>query len=178
MFQKILVALNPQEDGKLLFEEALALAKATNAQLTIVSVLTSDGYGSLPPIVYPGLSGYAIALEESAWQDYQKHYRDYQEKNLRKLQQLREQASVMAVRTDVTQTSGSPGRAICDAAKEWKADLVIVGSRGRKGLSELLLGSVSNYVMHHVACSVMVIHPKGSDCTTAPVSNDSALLAA
>ena len=52
----------------------------------------------------------------------------------------------------------SEGWEICQRAKVWQADLIIVGSHGRTGLSELFLGSVSNYVMHHAPCSVMVIH--------------------
>ncbi|NEO28803.1 MAG: universal stress protein, partial [Kamptonema sp. SIO4C4] len=34
---------------------------------------------------------------------------------------------------------------------------VIIGRRGRVGLSEILLGSVSNYVLHHAPCAVMVV---------------------
>jgi len=33
-------------------------------------------------------------------------------------------------------------------------------SHGRTGLRELFLGSVSNYVLHHAPCSVMVVHPE------------------
>ncbi|MEY3330640.1 MAG: hypothetical protein RLZZ115_3525 [Cyanobacteriota bacterium] len=41
--------------------------------------------------------------------------------------------------------------------KKWGADLVIVGRRNRSELAELFLGSVSNYVVHHVKCSVLVV---------------------
>ncbi|MGP1384853.1 MAG: universal stress protein [Thainema sp.] len=43
-------------------------------------------------------------------------------------------------------------------AKNWGADLIMMGSHGRKGLNEMLLGSASNYVVHHATCSVMVVH--------------------
>ena len=46
------------------------------------------------------------------------------------------------------------------------ADLIAIGSHGRRGLNELVLGSVSNYVLHHVSCSVLLIHPElSSDLT-------------
>lgn len=178
MFNKILVALDLEEIDTNLFEEAIALAKATGAHLKLVSILTLDGYSSPLPIVYPGLTGYAITLEESAWQDYQKCYQDYQEKNLTKLRHFSEQAIAAGVRTEFMQNSGSPGRTICDVAQSWAADLVMVGSRGRKGLSEMLLGSVSNYVMHHANCSVMVVHPHIVVATTSETSGEARTLAA
>lgn len=51
---------------------------------------------------------------------------------------------------------GSPDQQITEKAKEWNADLIVVGSHGR-GFWGRLLGSVSNGVMHHAPCSVMVV---------------------
>jgi nucleotide-binding universal stress UspA family protein len=50
---------------------------------------------------------------------------------------------------------GSPARALLDTAKG--ADLLVVGSRGRGGFAGLLLGSVSQKVVHHATCPVVVI---------------------
>lgn len=52
---------------------------------------------------------------------------------------------------------GDPSRVICEIAQAWNADLIIIGRRGRTGLSELFLGSVSNYVLHHAPCSVLTV---------------------
>ncbi len=49
-----------------------------------------------------------------------------------------------------------PARAILDAASEG-ADLIVMGSRGRGGLKGLLLGSVSQKVVHHAPCPVVVV---------------------
>jgi len=51
----------------------------------------------------------------------------------------------------------SPGRALLGVAKG--ADLLVVGSRGRGGFTGLLLGSVSQQVVHHADCPVVVIPP-------------------
>lgn len=51
---------------------------------------------------------------------------------------------------------GAPDQQIIEAAKEWKADIIVVGSHGR-GFWGRLLGSVSNGVVHHAECSVLVV---------------------
>lgn len=163
MFNKILVAVDLEGARTDLMASAISLAKATNARIKLVNVLTSEGEGSLPLFAYPGLTEYPPVLEDSMWKDYQKRYQDYQAAELVKLRSLVHQASVAGVSADFYQDAGSPGRAICDLATSWEADLVMVGSRGHTGLSELFLGSVSNYVMHHTPCSVMVVHPQKGD---------------
>jgi len=52
---------------------------------------------------------------------------------------------------------GSPKWRIVDEASEWKADLIVMGSHGRRGVTRLLLGSVSEAVAMHAHCSVEVI---------------------
>jgi nucleotide-binding universal stress UspA family protein len=60
---------------------------------------------------------------------------------------------------------GHPARALADVAAG--ADLLVVGSRGHGGFTGLLLGSVSEYVVTHAPCPVVVIrHPAASAGTT------------
>ena len=46
---------------------------------------------------------------------------------------------------------------IVEAASQWNADLVVVGSHGRKGLARFLMGSVSEGVARHAPCSVLIV---------------------
>lgn len=52
---------------------------------------------------------------------------------------------------------GTPESRIVDAADEMKPELVVVGSHGYSAWERLLLGSVSDSVVHHVPCSVLVV---------------------
>lgn len=52
---------------------------------------------------------------------------------------------------------GIPKEIIVQTAKEWNADLIIVGSHGRAGISQFLLGSVSMSVLSASTCSVMIV---------------------
>ena len=46
---------------------------------------------------------------------------------------------------------------ILDTADEWRADLIVLGSHGQKGLRKFLLGSVAEFVARHACCSVLVV---------------------
>jgi nucleotide-binding universal stress UspA family protein len=59
-----------------------------------------------------------------------------------------------------TVRSGHVRAVAVDVAKKWRADLIVVGSHGRKGLKRLLLGSVSDYVARHAHCSVQIVRTR------------------
>ena len=56
---------------------------------------------------------------------------------------------------------GPPAQEIVQQAEDWGADLVVVGSHGYGFWSRALLGSVSNSVVHHAPCSVLVVRKPG-----------------
>jgi nucleotide-binding universal stress UspA family protein len=58
-------------------------------------------------------------------------------------------------------STGDAAAEIIAAAGEWKADLIVLGSRGRTGLTRLLLGSVARNVLHGSEASVLVVHEPG-----------------
>jgi nucleotide-binding universal stress UspA family protein len=54
---------------------------------------------------------------------------------------------------------GSPGAVLCDLAAELDATALVLGSRGRGGLTRALLGSVSDHVVRHASCPVVITTP-------------------
>lgn len=63
----------------------------------------------------------------------------------------------LKVSREVTEMKDTPVHAILGAAESWKADLIVIGSHGRRGFDRLLLGSVSEKVALHAPCSVEVV---------------------
>ena len=52
---------------------------------------------------------------------------------------------------------GPPDREIIEVARRWHADLIVIGSHGRRGFQAALLGSVAEAVVRQAPCSVLVI---------------------
>jgi nucleotide-binding universal stress UspA family protein len=157
MFKKIVVALDRSDISQQIFEQGLALAKMAAANLMLVHVLSAEEEGS-PEIevfptfdYYPGLSNQGLEL-------YHKRWETFKAESLQMLQNCCSQANTAEINAEFTQNLGSPGRMICEVARTWDADLIVMGRRGRFGIQELILGSVSNYVLHHAPCSVHIVH--------------------
>lgn len=52
---------------------------------------------------------------------------------------------------------GNPSQQIIEEAENWKADLIIVGSHGKGFWQRTMIGSVSDSIIHHAHCSVLVV---------------------
>ncbi|MFN5065434.1 MAG: universal stress protein [Aphanizomenon sp.] len=162
MFNKILAAVDRSDMSIKVFEQALSLAKITSANLMLLHILSQEEEGSPEALIYPNIDYYP-GWNEQSFKLYQEHWDKFKNEGLQMLQSWSAQANTSGVNTEFTQNTGSPGRMICELATSWDADLIIMGRRGRSGLAEFFLGSVSNYVLHHAPCSVQIVHlPIGS----------------
>ncbi len=157
MFNKILVALDRSHMNQQVFEEVLDLAVKTNAHLMLLHVLSSEEENSPLMPIYSSLNYYP---ELTRTELYQKEWDEFREEGVKILQYYTNLATTNGVETEFTQNLGSPGRNICEFARNWNADLIVVGRRSRSKLAEVFLGSVSNYVLHHAPCSVLIIEEK------------------
>jgi nucleotide-binding universal stress UspA family protein len=88
--------------------------------------------------------------------NYMPQLETFEKKGLEFLRLLQTKAMDADVPTELTQSLGDPGQIICHIADTWGADLIVIGRRCRTGLNELILGSASNYVLHHASCSVLI----------------------
>jgi nucleotide-binding universal stress UspA family protein len=68
------------------------------------------------------------------------------------------EATAAGVEVEYKQHVGQPGETICEFARNCQADLIVIGRRRwLSGMEEFVLGRVSNYVLHHTFCSVLIV---------------------
>ncbi|MBV9214654.1 MAG: universal stress protein [Acidobacteria bacterium] len=80
---------------------------------------------------------------------------------------IREKLKSDSLRISAEVVRGAPDRELVEIAESWGADLIVVGSHGR-GFWGRLLGSVSDGVVHHAPCSVLVV--RGEKMPARPVA--------
>ena len=154
-YNKILVPLVRSESATAIFKEALKLAQDNNSKLMLFHSVDWDmgeHFGSFNEIeAEVDFSGAYIQAQQERLQRELQESKDW-------LQTYLEQAEAMGIPTESKCEVGHPGSLIRDLAKNWNADLIVMGRRGLSSLQEVFLGSVSNYILHHAPCSVLIIH--------------------
>jgi nucleotide-binding universal stress UspA family protein len=155
MLRKILAAMDSSEMSPQVFDHALVLAQATGACLRLLHVANpgSENIQDLPL--------HLVELTPYPWngqQDLSYFTGSFESLEASFLEACITKAQTNGVPAEYFQCLGDPGSTICNFALAWGADLIVIGRRGRVGMVELLLGSVSNYVVHHAPCSVQVVH--------------------
>ncbi|MDY7021167.1 MAG: universal stress protein [Cyanobacteriota bacterium] len=155
MYKKILVALDLSSVSEKVFEKALSIAKLCQADLMFIHVLSHDEAES--PLAQGMMSlNYYEMIELETLKSYQQQWQKYVKRGVETLKNYCDQATEARLNSEYSQQTGQAGRQICQAAQDWNADLIIIGHRGLSGLSEFVLGSVSNYVLHHAPCSILI----------------------
>lgn len=164
MYQRILVALGDEAAiNQKVLGEAIAIAAPSQATLNLIHVLLPPEAG-YPNPMYVTADGMHSTVTAESFQLYMGQWQAQQQDNQRSLAaQVEQIQQTHGVAAEWTQATGDPGRQICQVAKDWPADLIVIGRHNRSGLSELWIGSVSNYVMHHAGCSVIVVKSHSAD---------------
>jgi nucleotide-binding universal stress UspA family protein len=159
MLHRILVALDESDSREQVLETAIALAKPLNAQLRLVHILTSAEADFPHYPLAPADVGFIVdeAVYDEVLQRYAQEQQDFEARHLGLLCDMAHDALAQDIAADYCLVYGSPGKQICDMARAWNADVIVIGRRGNVGLKELWLGSVSNYVVHHAPCAVFVV---------------------
>lgn len=140
--ETILLATDGTAASRAAGEQAIQLAAALRARLLVMSVEPSRA-----PIDVPapsretaGLSDRRTALVTAA-------------------ERIVQQARSAGAEATFLVWEGDPGETIVTAADSERADLIVVGTHGRGSIGRFLIGSVSDYVVRHAHCPVLVVRP-------------------
>jgi nucleotide-binding universal stress UspA family protein len=159
MVKKVLAAMDLSESNELIFEQAVDLALASKAKLMLLHVLSYEEKDSPAPVL--SVSPYMPVIMTETWEIHRQDWEKYEKKGLDLLRSLSDRATAVGLQSEGTQTFGSTGLVICELARNWQAEVIVMGRRSHSSLGELFLGSVSNYVVHHAPCSVFIVqHPR------------------
>lgn len=150
-YRKILVALDRSSQSDSIFEQALEIAKKEETALMLFHCLPSELQGS-------GLYADMYSRELIYYFDeMQERLRQEKQEACEWIADYCQMATAQGVATEWDVKVGDAGSVLVQLANTWNADLIVLGRRGHRGLAEIFLGSVSNYVVHHAPCSVLVV---------------------
>ena len=142
---QVLYATDFSPTSRRAHDTAIALAKLAHARITILFVLA-------PVILVPGQYVDAqtmVALQNRA-----------RELSKQQLAVLATRARKAGVRVAVLLREGDPPDQIVRVARSKKADLIVMGTHGRRGLPKLFLGSVAGRVVAAAPCPVVTVRGK------------------
>ena len=155
MFTRLLVAVDGSENSARASQAALELAEKLKADLIVLHAI-------IPPALYyhteTSMEGPVIEppTHEKEIDLYLEYARRVARGIVDKTVSEAKKRSI-TVKADTPDATGSVVETIVNQAVKENADLIVVGTRGLGGFKKLLLGSVSNGVVSHAHCPVLVI---------------------
>jgi nucleotide-binding universal stress UspA family protein len=152
MYSRILAATDGSGTSDLAVEQAARLAKDQGAQLRIVHVIEQSrlAFAAAGPVAID-MEGILQALRKSG-------------------QTALDRASTVARRLGVEAETAIIGddavddrvaTVLADEARRWKADLIVLGTHGRRGLNHLLMGSVAEAAVRVAPAHVLLVRATG-----------------
>lgn len=142
---RVLVPIDFSPSARAALEYATFLAGKFGADLTVLHVWEPPGY------VGPDtLALLPVAAGQPGWDQTRNEV-------TREVEQFLAKAPAKPKRLSVRIEAGEPSDAILSAANDGGADLIVMGTHGRTGLSRLLIGSVAEAVLRRSTCPVLTI---------------------
>jgi nucleotide-binding universal stress UspA family protein len=141
---RILLAIDDSRFSQAAIETVIEQARPQDTDVRILHVVESP-----PLLVAREMGGYEPALETAL---------ESQKQNAEALvMKAAELLRARGLKVAATLEVGDAKSKILDVAEEWRADLIVVGSHGRRGFERFLMGSVSDAVARHAKCSVQIV---------------------
>lgn len=150
MYQRILVGIDGSETSLRGLDEAVHLAKATGARLLLVHVLNTLILESeiASTAYYQALADSIRALGRKVVED---------------AAVVTHEAGISFEQKMVEKIGAHAWQEIVTQAKDWKADLIVIGTHGRRGLKRLVMGSDAELVLRHSPVPVLMVRDQSAD---------------
>ena len=139
----IVMATDFSEASLIALETALSLASENSASLYLLHVM------EFPASEDPDGSGLGAVVE--------KLDRD----SMERLRDLIPEKGKRTLNIQTLVRHGAPAEQISALARETNADLIVVGTHGRKGLARVFLGSTAEVLLRQAPCQTLVVKPRG-----------------
>ena len=150
MYANVLVSTDGSDDAKKGVEHGIALAKALNAKVTVITVTEP-----LPIYLGTGFdSGWIPSKDEI--DSFDAARKKFAGKVLDEARAMAEQTGIAAELLHIP--NAHPATTIIETAKSKGCDLIVMGSHGRRGLKKLFLGSQTSEVLADGNLPVLVVH--------------------
>jgi nucleotide-binding universal stress UspA family protein len=147
-FRKILVPIDFSECSMNGLAYAKAFAKQFKSTLVLLNSVHLEHY---------------VASDECARYDLPRLIQ-YAETSARdQMHDLVEKTDWDGLGVEISLQAGHPGQQICERAKDSLVDLIVTSTHGITGFKHLLLGSVTEYVVRHAHCPVLVVPTRSSE---------------
>jgi nucleotide-binding universal stress UspA family protein len=140
LFSKLLVPVDGSENSLRALEAAIFLSKKLDAQITALHVMEKA------PTVY--------IHPQKELEELLKNYRKESERILEKCQQI---GKNNRIELNMAISEGDVASKIIQYAEKGRFDMVVMGHRGSGKFKEMVLGSVSEKVLHRTKCSVLIV---------------------
>lgn len=147
MYKHILVAMDDSDTSLEALKEAIKLAQDQKAKLRILHIAID---------IYTDYSGFGMGVDLSA---FEPAAREASKKILHDAEKLAHESNVEC-NTQLIELKTGKGRIeekIVEVATSWPADLLIIGTHGRRGFSHFLLGSVAEGITRIATMPVLLI---------------------
>ena len=155
--KKVLIALDYEPPAQKVAETGYALAKGMNAEIVLLHVLSDAGYYSslnyFPVMGYEGFNNFSTVPAENI-SELRKTAQEFLDKSK---QHLNDNAITTIIK------EGDFAEGIIATATEINADVIVMGSHGRRGLDKMLMGSVAERVLHKSVIPLFIIPTKDTE---------------
>lgn len=139
-YNRIMVAVDGSQEAELAFKKALNVAKRNQAELLLLHVIDARAFQTM--------TSFDTMLAEQAT--------DMAKNSLKEYEETAQKEGVDKIKTLIEY--GSPKTVIAKyIPDEYNIDLILLGATGLNAVERLFIGSVSEYVIRHAPCDVLVV---------------------